>query len=135
MTGVLNAMVGGGEQLVLIDVTMGTDGTTRFGYADSGSGISGAPFGSASTTAFRGKTIEILMSSGAAGNNLALRFDSAVSDSAFFKRVLVQATSGSQRTFLIGDATFITDTYTWGNGSDPAWSATSPSPRRVIIYY
>jgi hypothetical protein len=113
MTGVLNAMVGQGGSVY--SVTVGTNGLFYgFNSADAFGAIS-------PSTTDLGITIE-----GSHTQN-------------YFSGVTVQTTSGSIRYFPSSSATFSTfgsspvlSGWTWDTNT-PAWTATTPSPRFMII--
>lgn len=132
MSGVLNVMVAGGNK-ASYSVTIANVGgvASTYGY-NSGS----VPSGAISPSLFRGLTLIDVSSKGGQYNfNLALN---GVVAQTYFQYVMVQRTNGawtqySQQNvsaFTSGPANSI---WTWGTGTDLAWTSTSPSPRAIYI--
>lgn len=132
MTGVLNAMIAGGGESVY-NVTIGSFAGPSFGLNDS------VPAGSISPSTFRGETIKVAASR--AGNDDFTLTINGVYTQSFIQSVTVQRTDGALEIFRQQDvSSFIsgpsTSIWQWGSGgSDPAWTATSPSPRAIIISF
>lgn len=129
MTGVLNAMVGGGGKFNY-SVTIGSGAGPFYGYNE------GSAVGSVSPGSFRGLTFADL-SSRAGNHDFNLALNGAVAQT-YFQYVMVQRSNGAWSIYRQQDALFLSNVdtiWTWGSGSDPAWTGTSPSPRQIIICF
>jgi hypothetical protein len=134
MTGVLNAVVAGGTKFiysVTVANLQGLDGA--YGY-----NFSTEPSGAISPSTFRG--VDILVASAWAGPtnfDFNLSLDGPALEQSFFQYVMVQGTDGSWRTYHSADADFfvpgeLSNIWAW-EADGPPWTATSPSPRTIII--
>lgn len=133
MTGVLNAVIAaGGKFGYSVTIANHTGGTT-YGYNDS------VPAGAISPGTFRGVNIRVA-GSRSGNDNFTLSLNGPALSQSFFQSVLVQRTNGALVLYRSGDATFtpgaLANVWLWGSGgADPAWTATSPSPRTIIIAF
>lgn len=112
------------ENMAVLSVTIGTDGAGVFGFTT-------ATYGAITPASFRGNTISNARSG---ASNFGFLFASNAAAN-FFRRVVVQDTSGGFRVYQWTDASVAGGTVAWGNGTDKAWTSTSPSPRSLYIYY
>lgn len=127
MTGVLSAMVGQGG--VVYSVTVGTNGVFYgFNLADE--------WGAITPSTYRGSIIQLTAVSSQDDFNLTIEGSHTQN---YISGVTVQTTSGSLRFFPSSSATFSTfgsspvlSGWTWDTNT-PAWTATTPSPRFIII--
>lgn len=130
MTGAVQAAAGAAAasfgNTITKSVTMGTDGSAQFGFSNGS-------YGSISDSSLRGTTITAMRSSGVSSFGVVVADTGATA--ALFNRVLVEDTSGTVRTYRMADASIGGGIFAWGNGSDKAWTSTSPSPRSVTFYY
>jgi len=132
MTGVLNAMVGGGNKQTY-SVTIASLPGPSFGMNDS------VPGGSVTPTSFRGATIKVAASR-TGNDNFTFTLNGALAQS-FIQSVLVQRTDGAWALFKQQDVSFFASgpsvtIWQWGaGGADPAWTSTSPSPRQILVAF
>lgn len=123
MTGVLS-IVAGARSMRQYSVTIGTGGVSNFGF-DS--------FGSISSNTFKGETIISVVSDPSFDIQFALNNTGLART--FIDRIVVQDTTGTYRTYKQVDASYSNGFWIWGNGSSKVWTATTPSPRELKVYY
>lgn len=132
MSGVLNVLAAGGGKFVY-SVTVGSFAGPSYGFNNS------AGAGAISPATFRGLTV-LDVDSRSGNNDFNLTLSTVVAQT-YFQYVMVQRTDGAWTIYHQADAFFtggpINTLWTWGFGvgGDPAWTATSPSPRAVIIAF
>jgi succinylarginine dihydrolase len=132
MTGVLNAVVGQASAASIV-VTIGVAAGTQYGFN------SVAAIGSVSPATFKGNTFQVIASD--TSYDFSISILGASLPQTLFRSVTVQSTAGTIRTYLASAATFSATSapdksqWLWGTGSSKVWTATSPSPRTVLIHY
>jgi hypothetical protein len=131
MTGVLNAVVSNQNAQPFI-VTIG-NAATQYGFN------SVAAIGAVSPGTFKGNTFRVIASD--ASYDFAIEILGTSLPQTLFRSVTIESTAGTIRTFLASAATFSAtsgpdkSTWLWGSGSSKVWTATSPSPRTVLLHY
>lgn len=131
MTGVLGAIVASQNSQPII-VTIGNS-AAQYGFN------SVAVIGAVSPGTFKGNTIRVIASD--TSYDFAIEILGTSLPQTLFRSVTVESTAGTIRTFLASAATFSAtsgpdkSTWLWGTGSSKVWTATSPSPRTVLIHY
>ncbi len=109
----------------------GTVGAYGYSTVDSNPG-SLSPIGT-----FRGVAFQRIRSA-SGSEDLLISFGTAGILQTFWRRVVLQQTDGSWRSYLSSAATFnnaVITTWSFGSGSSPIWTATTPAPRGVIFFY
>lgn len=133
MTSVLNAVVAS-HNSASFSVTIG-NASTQYGFNTN------EAIGSVSPSTFKGNTLYGIAS------DVSFDFGIVILGTgipqAFFRSVVVQSTAGTIRSYASSAATFSSGVgiggnqsqWLWGTGSSKVWTATSPSPRALILQY